>query len=63
MLTFKPTTAAGIAACILFCIALAIFAPLGTIWAINALFGLAIPFSFKTWCASILLFGVLRGGK
>ena len=32
--------------------------PLTLIWALNTLFGLAIPFTFKTWLASLVLGGL-----
>ena len=39
---------------------LAIFGPLVTIWAVNALFPtLAIPYTWETWLAVILLKGLL----
>jgi len=37
-----------------------VFGPLLSIWALNTLFPvLAIPYSFETWCAVILLKGLL----
>jgi hypothetical protein len=37
-----------------------VFAPLCSIWALNTLFPvLAIPYSFETWCAVILVKGLL----
>ena len=37
-----------------------IFAPLVSIWVLNTLFPvLAIPYTFETWCAVILLKGFL----
>jgi hypothetical protein len=37
-------------------ILLVVFGPFFTIWAINTLFPvLAIPYTFETWCAVILL--------
>jgi hypothetical protein len=36
-----------------------VFAPLVTIWALNTLFALAIPYTFKTWLATTLLTMVL----
>ncbi len=32
--------------------------PLAVIWSLNTLFGLTIPFTFKTWCATMVLVGV-----
>lgn len=46
---------------ILFAIALVVLAPFATIWSINTLFGLAIPFTFDTWLASLILGGVVGG--
>jgi hypothetical protein len=41
-------------------ILLVIFGPLLSIWALNTLFPvLAIPYTFETWCAAILLKGLL----
>lgn len=41
-----------------------VFGPLGLIWSLNALFpSLAIPYTFKTWFASVFLtaiFGPFR---
>ena len=43
-------------------IAILILAPVATIWALNTLFpALAIPLSFDTWCASLILGGVVGG--
>lgn len=42
-------------------IAIFAFAPFATIWALNVLFPvLAIPYSFETWAASLILFGLTR---
>jgi len=38
-----------------------IFFPLFNIWAINTLFGLVIPWTFKTWLASVLLTSMFTG--
>jgi len=43
-------------------IALLILAPVATIWSLNTLFpSLAIPVTFNTWCASLVLGGVVGG--
>jgi hypothetical protein len=34
--------------------------PIAFIWAVNTLFGLGIPFTLRTWLASLLLFLTLR---
>jgi len=42
-------------------IALVILGPLVTIWSLNTLFPvLAIPYTFDTWCASIVLAGLFK---
>jgi hypothetical protein len=47
-----------IALAIVFVIGFTIFYPLAVIWSLNLLFGLTIPFTFSTWCATMLLIGV-----
>jgi hypothetical protein len=42
-------------------IALVVLMPFATIWSINTLFGLTIPWTFDTWCASLILSGVVGG--
>lgn len=42
-------------------IAFVIFAPFASIWAVNTLFNTTIPFTFDTWCASLILGGVVSG--
>lgn len=42
-------------------IAVAVLFPFLTIWSLNTLFGLAIPFSIDTWAAVILLGMFLKG--
>jgi len=43
-------------------IALVILMPVATIWSLNTLFpALAIPLTFDTWCASLILGGVIGG--
>lgn len=52
----------GIGAILALVILLVVFGPFFTIWALNTLFPvLAIPFTFETWCATILLGMFLRG--
>jgi hypothetical protein len=42
-------------------ILLLIFGPIATIWALNTLFPvLAIPYTFDTWCAIVLVGAFLR---
>lgn len=44
-----------------FLVAVVVFAPFAAIWALNVLFpALAIPYTFETWAASIILGGVFR---
>jgi len=39
---------------------LVVFGPLVSIWALNTLFPvLAIPYTFETWCAVVLIKGLL----
>jgi hypothetical protein len=40
-------------------IAVGIALPVSWIWAVNTLFSLSIPLTFKTWCASLLIGGLL----
>jgi hypothetical protein len=43
-------------------VAIVILMPLAAIWALNTLFpALAIPMTFDTWCAAIILSGVVSG--
>lgn len=37
--------------------------PLASIWAVNTLFGLTIPFTFETWAASFILTGAITARK
>jgi hypothetical protein len=44
-----------------FVIFLVIIGPIATIWALNTLFpALAIPFTFDTWVAAVILGGVFK---
>lgn len=42
-------------------ILLIIFGPFLSIWAVNTLFGLTIPFTLKTWFAALILGGLVSG--
>lgn len=42
-------------------IAAIIFGPIATIWSLNTLFTLAIPYEFETWCAVVWLSMVTFG--
>jgi hypothetical protein len=40
---------------------LIVFGPIATIWALNTLFpALAIPYTFETWCAAVILGSVIQ---
>lgn len=43
-------------------LAIVVVGPFASIWALNTLFGLAIPFTVKTWFAAMLL-GLAIGGR
>jgi hypothetical protein len=47
-----------IALLIVLVIALFVFYPIAVIWSLNLLFGLTIPYTFSTWCATTLIVGV-----
>jgi hypothetical protein len=53
----------GSAVVLIFVIAilLIIFGPFLSIWAVNTLFGLTIPFTLKTWFAALVLGGLVSG--
>jgi hypothetical protein len=38
-----------------------VFAPLVTIWAVNLLFSLTIPYTLETWFATLVIGTFLRG--
>ena len=42
-------------------IILIICGPCLSIWAVNTLFGLTIPFTLKTWFAALVLTGLVSG--
>ena len=53
-----------IASIVAFVFLVIVFGPIVTIWSLNTLFpALAIPYSFQTWMAVIILGGVLGGAK
>ena len=37
--------------------------PVFTIWSLNTLFGLQIPYTFQTWCAVVWLITIIHGIK
>jgi hypothetical protein len=43
-------------------IVLIILGPIATIWSLNTLFPvLAIPYTFETWFAAVVIAGIIRG--
>jgi len=43
-------------------VALIILGPIATIWSLNTLFPvLAIPYTFDTWVAAVIIAGIFRG--
>jgi hypothetical protein len=40
---------------LLFVITAIILGPIATIWSLNTLFSLSIPYQFETWCAVVWL--------
>ena len=46
----------------IFVILLVIIGPILTIWSLNTLFNLTIPFTFETWAAAGVLSAVVSGG-
>lgn len=52
----------GVLAVIAIIIALIVFGPFATIWAVNTLFpAITIPYTFETWCAVVVLGMFLKG--
>ena len=47
-----------IALAIVLAVGLVVIYPIAVIWSLNLLFGLTIPFTFNTWCATMILIGV-----
>jgi hypothetical protein len=60
-LNSNTRTGAAILVLLLLVIAVLVFAPLATIWAVNTLFTLTIPFTLETWAATLLIGAFLRG--
>lgn len=61
---FKYTLAlGGVLGFVVFLILWIAFWPLAIIWALNTLFALAIPYSFWTWLAVVVLTYTLSGVK
>jgi hypothetical protein len=61
MMNFKVTSTAGLVVMLVIIIAVAILGPFLTIWSINTLFNMVIPFTLETWAAVILLGIAIRG--
>lgn len=40
---------------------LVVLMPYAAIWSLNTLFALTIPFTFDTWCAAVVLSGIVSG--
>ena len=52
----------GVLVVIAMIIALIVFGPFATIWAVNTLFpAITIPYTFETWCAVVVLGMFLKG--
>ncbi len=56
----KVTEAIGITGAIVLIVLLVIIGPLIGIWAVNTLFSISTPYTFWTWLASIVFFGMLK---
>lgn len=52
----------GLWICVIILLVIAVVAcvPLVSIWALNTLFGLTIPYTLSTWAASLWLTGLLQ---
>ena len=48
---------------VLLLIAIIVFQPFIIIWAINVLFGVGIPYTFKTWLAMFTIIMVIRSNS
>ena len=42
---------------------LIVLMPYAAIWSLNTLFALTIPFTFDTWCAAVVLSGIVSGNN
>lgn len=56
----KPTTTSGLVIWLCLIIAIVIFGPFVTAWALNHIFHLNIEYSFDTWVAIVILGAFLR---
>lgn len=50
-----------VVAIILFALLVLWLAPLASIWSVNTLFSMTIPYTFDTWCAALILGSVVSG--
>ena len=53
----------GAVVLVLLLIAIIVFQPFIIIWAINVLFGVGIPYTFKTWLAMFTIIMVIRSNS
>ena len=47
-----------VALAIMLAIGFIVFYPIAVIWSLNTLFGLTIPYTFGTWCATMIFVGI-----
>jgi hypothetical protein len=60
----RMQSVSGFVILLILAIVLILFAPLAVIWAINTLFpDVAIPYTFETWAASVIIGSVFGVGK
>ena len=50
-----------IVALIIFALLMLWLGPIAAIWSVNTLFSMAIPYTFDTWCASLILSAAVSG--
>jgi hypothetical protein len=63
-MNIKMTSVSGFAILVILAITLILLAPLAVVWAVNTLFPpVAIPYSFETWAASVIICSVFGVGK
>lgn len=44
-------------------VVLLVLLPLATLWALNTLFGLGLPYTVNTWAAASVLTGIVTAGN
>ena len=54
-MTMDKTNTVLVVLAVLAILAVIVIAPLGLIWSLDTLFGLAIPYTLKTWTATLVL--------